>query len=211
MAVSVLSVTVTHAQQVTATTSSKKLTNIVTTESGNVVGVVNNGMKSWLGVPYAADPTGELRWRPPQPATPWEGVLTADTRPVCPQNNASVDKTKSIGSEDHCLELDIHIAEGVTNAKTVLVFIHGGRHDWGFTWKYPPSLARLSAADDPADGVVTVNIAYRLAGLGYMAMPELSKESPHGTSGNYGLLDQIAALKWIRVCGARIVYTYLCI
>ena len=60
-------------------------------------------------------------------------------------------------------------------------------------------LARLSAADDPADGVVVVIIGYRLAGLGYMAMPELSKESPHGTSGNYGLLDQIAALKWIKV------------
>ena len=198
MAVSLLSATVTHSQ--TGPNISKKLTGIVATESGNVVGVINDGIKSWLGVPYAADPTGDLRWRPPQPATPWEGVMTADTRPVCPQNNAFVDKTKSIGSEDHCLELDIHVAEGVTNAKTVLVFIHGGRGDYGFTWQYKPSLARLSAASNPADGVVTVNIAFRLAGLGYMAMPELSKESPHGTSGNYGLLDQIAALKWIKVC-----------
>ena len=173
-------------------------TSRVKTESGDIVGLINNGIRSWLGVPYAANPTGDLRWRPPQPATPWTGVMTADTRPLCPQNNLFIDSTKPVGSEDYCLELDIHVAEGVTNAKSVFVFIHGGRHDFGHTWEYPASLARLSAALDPSDGVVTVNIAYRLGGLGYMAMPELTKESDHGTSGNYGMLDQIAALKWIQ-------------
>ena len=175
-----------------------------TTETGSVLGMVHNGVKVWLGVPYAANPTGDLRWRPPQPATPWTGVMTADTRPLCPQNNLFIDSTKPVGSEDHCLELDIHVAEGVTNAKSVFVFIHGARHDFGHTWEYPASLARLSAALDPSDGVVTVNIAYRLGGLGYMAMPELTAESQHGTSGNYGMLDQIAALKWIGVYGVCI-------
>ena len=175
-------------------------TSPVKTESGEIVGFIKNGVKSWLGVPYAADPTGDLRWRPPQPATPWKGVMTADTRPLCPQHNLFIDSTKLVGSEDHCLELDIHVAEGVTNAKSVFAFIHGGRHDFGHPWEYPASLAHLSAALDPSDGVVTVNIAYRLGGLGYMAMPELSAESQQGTSGNYGMLDQIAALEWIVVC-----------
>ena len=72
-------------------------------------------------------------------------------------------------------------------------------------------MARLSAALDPSDGVVTVNIAYRLGGLGYMAMPELTAESQHGTSGNYGMLDQIAALKWIGVYGCVCCMWCMCI
>ena len=114
-----------------AVRADNKLTGHVKTESGDIVGLIDNGIRSWLGVPYAANPTGDLRWRPPQPATPWTGVMTADTRPLCPQNNLFIDSTKPVGSEDHCLELDIYVAEGVTNAKSVLMYIHGGAHDFG--------------------------------------------------------------------------------
>ena len=170
---------------------------LVNTDGGRVLGSLQNGVKSWLGVPYAADPTGDLRWRPPQKLAKSAKTVVADTHPVCAQNHPF--RGGFIGSEENCLELDIHVAEGVTAAKSVSVYIHGGGHDIGEPSDAPPQAkARKSAQKELKDGVLVVNVAYRLGGLGYMAMPELTKESDHGTSGNYGMLDQIAALKWIQ-------------
>ena len=160
-------------------------------ETGDLEGVLDGtDLAVYKAIPYAAPPVGELRWKAPQPAKPWKGVLKAeDVAKWPPQPEKSYVKYDMM-SED-CLYLSVTTpAKTVNEALPVMVFIHGGgfqtEHYGGDLWQ---SLARK--------GVVAVSIEYRAGSLGFMAHADLAKESD-GHSGNYGLLDQIFALKWVQ-------------
>jgi para-nitrobenzyl esterase len=160
-------------------------------ETGDLEGILDGSLAVYKAIPYAAPPVGDLRWREPQPAKPWEGVLKAEDFGPWPPQPTRQGRTADMMSED-CLYLGIATpATSVNDRLPVMVWIHGGgfqtEHYGGDLWKH---LALR--------GVVIVSIEYRTGALGFMAHPELSKESPNGHSGNYGLLDQIFALKWVQ-------------
>lgn len=167
----------------------------VTTEAGLVEGVREGEVIAYRGVPFAAAPVGELRWREPQPPRPWSGVRRADTfAPACMQKGVSMPgETPPEVSED-CLYLNIWSpAERNAAPHPVLVWIHGGGYSNGsasMPLYWGDRLARQN--------VIVVTIAYRLGPFGFLAHPELTRESIHRSSGNYGLMDQIAALAWIQ-------------
>ena len=161
-------------------------------ETGDVEGTPDGtDLAVYKAIPYAAPPVGDLRWKAPQPAKPWKGVLKAeDVAKWPPQPEKSYVKYDMM-SED-CLYLSVATpAKTVNDALPVMVFIHGGgfatEHYGGDLWQ---SLARR--------GVVAVSIEYRAGSLGFMAHADLAKESPEGHSGNYGILDQIFALQWVQ-------------
>ena len=174
----------------------------VTVEGGQLAGApsaLGEEVMAFRGVPFAAPPVGELRWRPPQPAAAWDGVRDAtEAEPACIQNeipaevqtfyNAGVDRM----SED-CLYLNVWTAAEADDSAPVMVWIHGGGLAIGNSADITYDGTRLAQR-----GVVLVTINYRLAALGYLAHPLLSGESEHGASGNYGTLDQVAALGWIQ-------------
>ena len=161
-------------------------------EMGDLEGVLEgNDLACYYAIPFAATPVGDLRWRAPQPAQPWQGVLKAKECAKWPPQPERGDVSYDMMSED-CLYLSVVTpATSVTDALPVMVYIHGGgfctEHYGGTLWQ---SLARR--------GVITVSIEYRAGALGFMAHPELAKEDPEGHTGNYGMLDQIFALKWIQ-------------
>jgi len=170
---------------------------VVQAPAGAVRGEALDGVNVFRGIPYAAPPTGQRRWRPPVPADGWRGVRDA-TRfgPAChqpPSRPGSIYAPADIPrmSED-CLSLNVWAPEGATDAP-VFVWIHGGSLTGG-TGADP----MYDGAAMAAEGVVVVTINYRLGVLGYLAHPDLSAESPDGVSGNYGLLDQIEALRWVQ-------------
>ena len=170
-------------------------------ESGMLEGVYsgNPEITVFKGIPYAAAPTGALRWQPPQPAEPWEGVLHADhfcEIPVQveerhPFYSREFYRCRKPMSED-CLFLNIWTpAEKAGERLPVMFFIHGGGYKSGYSHEITMDGDAMGKA-----GVILVTIEYRLGSLGYLAHPELRGEN--GSCGNYGLLDQIAALKWVR-------------
>lgn len=175
---------------------------IVRTTAGLVQGSGGN-IHVFKGIPYAAPPVGNLRWKEPQPVTPWEGVRkctvfgpNAMQMPPVPSNaygpEILIPKEGQI-SED-CLYLNIWAPAQLNGKKRpVIVVIHGGGFIAG-----SGSIALLNGDELAKKGVVVVSINYRLGIFGFLAHPELSAESPHHVSGNYGILDQIAALKWVR-------------
>jgi len=166
----------------------------VVTESGAISGVPDHGLSVYEGVPFAAPPIGELRWRPPAPVAPWTGTRTASAfAAACMQEGVSMPgETPPAVSED-CLYLNIWApARRVPGLLPVIVWIYGGGYRNGsasMPLYWGDRLARK--------GVIVVTIAYRLGPLGFLAHPELTRESPHRSSGNYGLMDQIAALEWV--------------
>lgn len=181
-----------------ATEGDSGLNETVTITAGKITGVVLDGtVVSYKGIPYAAPPVASLRWKPPQPVKPWEGVLKAtDYGPACSQKKGSLLFSRKYAklSED-CLYLNIWTpAPSAQREKLpVMLWIHGGAFMIG------------SASDDfyqgkylASKGVVVVTINYRLGPFGFLAHPLLSRESPQNVSGNYGLLDQIMALQWVR-------------
>jgi para-nitrobenzyl esterase len=147
---------------------------------------------TFLGVRYAAPPVGELRWRPPQPPEKWSGTRkTTEFGASCPQLPAGWLPT--IPWNEDCLYLNIWTSQLSLHANLpVMVFFHGGSNAAGYSQLTPlgPPLSRL--------GVVFVSANYRLGPLGFLAHPALTAESEHHSSGNYGLLDQLQALKWVR-------------
>jgi para-nitrobenzyl esterase len=169
---------------------------VVDAPAGVVSGVTEGNLRVFKGIPYAEPPVGAARWKPPGALPRWSGTRDATQfGPACPQPSRHIDSvyTSDIGatSED-CLTLNVWSPAGAHDAP-VFVWIHGGAFTAGSSKEVLYDGARLAA-----QGVVVVTINYRLGVLGYLAHPELSAESPLGVSGNYGLLDQIAALRWVR-------------
>jgi para-nitrobenzyl esterase len=162
---------------------------VVSTDRGPVRGVSTSDGDEFLGIPYAAPPTGNLRWRAPQPAARWRTPRNASTfASHCPQT-ASPFGVASI-TED-CLYLNVYTPRDGRFLKPVMVYIHGGAFLTGESDDY--GARRLVGHD-----VVVVTINYRLGALGFMANSALAAESPEGSSGNYGLMDQQEALRWVR-------------
>ncbi len=164
------------------------------TESGAISGVRAGGLSVYKGVPFAAQPVGGLRWRPPMPVAPWTGTRKADAfAPACMQVGVSMPgETPPAVSED-CLYLNIWTpANSPREHLPVIVWIYGGGYING------SASMPLYWGDRLAHkGVIVVTIAYRVGPLGFLALQELTRESPHHSSGNYGLMDQIAALEWV--------------
>ena len=172
-------------------------TAVVTTMGGNLDGVrLPSGVEAYLGIPYAAPPVRDLRWRPPEPAKPWDGTFHADRfGPQCPQPLRGIMTNQYSGAEvssEDCLYLNVWGKPGLENAP-VIVFIHGGGFFVG-----SGSMPLYSGEHLAERDVVAVNFNYRLGALGFLAHPDLTAESPDGASGNYGFLDQVAALEWVR-------------
>jgi para-nitrobenzyl esterase len=143
---------------------------------------------AFKGIPYAAAPTGDLRWRPPAPARAWQGVRAADHYgDVCPEARQKPGQTMS----EDCLNLNVWTrAQGAGEKRAVMVWFHGAGDNAADALFDGENLAKK--------GVVVVTINYRIGALGQLATPELSNESGHSASGNYGLMDDIAALKWVQ-------------
>jgi para-nitrobenzyl esterase len=172
-----------------------------TTLAGEVRGVEGAGVRAFLGVPYAAPPVGELRWRGPRPVEQWAGVRDA-TRlgSDCVQaigRDAVLGGGGGIvvGSED-CLVLNVYAPAGSQEALPVMVFLHGGAFTIGAGANYDPS--RLAVEQ----GRVVVTVNFRLGALGWLAHPEFAAKG-EGVGGNWGLMDQQAALRWVQANIAR--------
>ncbi len=169
---------------------------VVRTEHGPVEGAADGDVLAFLGVRYAAPPIGDLRLRPPgEPACAPE-IQPADAYgPICPQllKDKQGQLTDVLGDED-CLTLNVWTPASGPGTRPVLVFVHGGGNSVGTGSDELYIGAGLAAAQD----VVVVTFNYRLGALGFLTHPDLAAESPDAVSGNYGLLDQIAALRWVQ-------------
>ena len=160
----------------------------IATQKGKVKGVRRDGMREFLGMPYAAPPLGDLRWQPPQPADSWSDVRAADKfADHCPQNASPFGNPST--TED-CLYLNV-FAPDDTRQHPVMFFIHGGAGLYGESNDFNPR----KIVDQ---GIVVVTINYRLGALGFLAHPALTAASSNNESGDYGLMDQQAALQWVQ-------------
>src|SRR5580704_13118267 len=170
----------------------------IRTESGSVEGSTSTDGKVQIfkGIPYAAPPVGALRWKEPQPVANWQGVRKAtEFGARCMQGNVFGDMVfRDAGPSEDCLYLNVWTPKTSPDAKLpVMVWIYGGGFQAGAT-----SEPRQEGEHLAHKGVVVVSMNYRLGIFGFFSHPELTKESPHQASGNYGLLDQAAALRWVR-------------
>jgi para-nitrobenzyl esterase len=172
----------------------------VTLETGSLEGTLFGAAQNdvaFLGVPYAAPPVAALRWKPPHPVKRWDGIRKAtDFGAPCPQLPANW--FPSMGWSEDCLYLNVWTSHlSATASQPVLVYFHGGSNIQGYSQMDPlgPTLSQL--------GLVVVSANYRLGPFGFLAHPALTAESEHRSSGNYGLLDQLQALKWVRENIAR--------
>ena len=170
----------------------------LTITSGKVSGTrLSSGVKAYLGIPFAKPPTGELRWKSPQPVS-WDGIWNADRKgPECIQVLRAHDINHYFGEEptsEDCLYLNLWApAEAkASDGRPVIVFIYGGGGTLGSS-----GMANYGGENMAKRGAIFVNFNYRVGMLGYMAHPELTQEQG-GHSGNYGYLDQNAVLKWLR-------------
>lgn len=189
-------------------------TGIIKVEQGELTGLVaeNGSVEVFAGIPYAKPPVGDLRWKEPQDPDKWEGVFEATSfapMSMQPVGLPLVDSLKQvIGYHDYKISLDDNYVPPVSEDSLylniwrpageheklpVLVYIHGGSLQTGQPWYGDYSGKGLAK-----EGVITVNMGYRLGVFGFLASEELKAESPIGTTGNYGLLDQIKALEWVR-------------
>jgi len=155
-----------------------------------------SGVRAFKGIPYAAPPIGDLRWKPPQAVPAWSGIRSStEWGPRCVQSNrlGDIDPLNKRMDED-CLYLNVWTpAKSATEKLAVMVWIHGGSNLNG-----AGSQPEYDGTHLAEKGVVVVTINYRLDIFGFLAHPELTKESGTRSSGNYGLLDQIAALRWVQ-------------
>jgi para-nitrobenzyl esterase len=179
---------------------------VLTIEGGKIIGVETSteGVIAYKGIPYAAPPVADLRWKEPQPVIPWKDVMTADSFGAAAMQVTWDPKSfygrewrasGSVPFDEDCLYLNVWTsAAGMTDKKLpVAMWIHGGgfREGYGFE-------PEMDGGEDWASrGVILVSVTYRLGIFGFFSHPLLSEESPNGVSGNYGLFDQAAALKWI--------------
>lgn len=169
----------------------------VTVANGTLEGTIDStGVHSFKGIPYAAPPVGDLRWKEPQPAANWSGVRKADHfGHNAMQKNVFGDMSfRSDNMSEDCLYLNVWAPANAAGKKLpVLVYFYGGGFVAG-----DGSEPRYDGESLAQKGIVSVTLNYRLGVFGFMAHPELTKESPHHASGNYGLLDQNAALRWVK-------------
>ena len=177
----------------------------VASAAGRFDGIAQGGVESFLGVPYAAPPVGPRRWRAPQPAPAWPGVREAQRfGPACAQGIAgawgpySAEFIAQPPVSEDCLTLNLWKSAAARRNLPVLVFVHGGAFQGG-----AGSLPVYDGGSLAARGAVVITINYRVGVFGFFAHPALTAESPDRTSGNYGLLDQRAALRWVRANVAR--------
>jgi para-nitrobenzyl esterase len=163
-------------------------------DGGRLEGVRERGLRVYKGVPFAAPPLGDLRWRPPQPVKPWPGVRPAKTfAPACMQAGVSMPGETPPATSEDCLYLNVWTPATAGARLPVLVWIYGG----GFA-NGSASMPLYWGDRLAKRGIVVVTVAYRVGPFGFLAHPELTRESPDRTSGNYGLRDQIAALEWVK-------------
>lgn len=173
---------------------------VVKVESGSLRGVNGAEVDRFLGIPYAQAPVGPLRWRDPLPAEKWNAMRDASRASAACYQAAPAAFGPYTGeflngpdvSED-CLYLNVWRPHGDNGKLPVYVFIHGGAFNSG-----SGNIPIYDGASLAQQGIVVVNINYRLGVFGFMAHPDLSRESTHNGSGNYGMLDQVAALRWVR-------------
>lgn len=169
---------------------------VVDAPAGVVSGQGEKGVAVFKGIPYAEPPVGAARWTPPRPLPRWSGVRDASAfGPACVQNKSgpwNIYANDPRAMSEDCLTLNIW-APAAARKAPVMVWIHGGSLSGGFSHE-----AIYDGAAFAARGVIVVSINYRLGVLGYLAHPGLSAESPLGISGNYGLQDQIEALRWVQ-------------
>jgi len=166
-------------------------TTVICTQSGQVRGVIESSVRAFRGIPYAAPPLSNLRWRPPAAPPKWQGVRDASSfGNRCPQT----DFAGGVQGNEDCLTLNIFAPDPPANSpQPVMVFFHGGANSLGSTQEAPYiPLSPLLSHD-----VVLVTVEYRLGLLGFLALPELTAEGK-GSSGNYGLMDMIQSLVWIQ-------------
>src|SRR5689334_6575226 len=171
---------------------------LVQTANGTIEGsgVQPSGVRIFKGIPFAQPPTGELRWREPQVLKNWKGTRAArEFGPRCMQARIFDDmRFRSNGVSEDCLYLNVWTpAKSNRERLPVLVYFYGGGFVTGDS-----SEPRYDGESMAAKGIVVVTVNYRLGVFGFLAHPELTKESPHKASGNYGLLDQNAALRWVQ-------------
>jgi para-nitrobenzyl esterase len=168
----------------------------VTIDTGALAGVSDGAIDVFKGIPFAAPPVGPLRWEPPAPPAHWATRDATAFGPICPQPvrmDAGGFLTRDFKQSEDCLSLNVWAPHGAKNAP-VMVWIHGGAHRLG-----TGSSPIYDGANFARDGVVFVTINYRLGLLGYFAHPALTKAAaPEAPLGNYGQMDQIAALKWVQ-------------
>lgn len=201
------------AERYTSPVKSKNppVTEILITDDGPVQGVVSDDgtVDIFAGIPFAAPPVGDLRWKEPQNVAPWKDVLKADHfAPMAMQTedgplfhalfnmytHSKNDRTYRGPMSEDCLYLNVWKPTSATTEDRlpVLVYIHGGSLTSGQSW-----YEKYDGTNLAKEGIVVVTVAYRVGVFGYLADEELAKESPNGTTGNYGLLDQIKALEWV--------------
>ena len=167
---------------------------VVKTDAGYVSGLNESGLHVYLGIPFAAPPTGDLRWRPPAPVRPWDGVKeTTVFSPSCPE---PLSPGSTVNTSEDCLYLNVWTPAKSSDEKLpVMVFFYGG----AFGQVAPfGTMAVYNGTTLAGKGVVVVTTNYRLGVLGFLAHPQLDNESGHNSSGNYGILDQVAALQWVQ-------------
>ena len=168
----------------------------VTVTGGRVAGVVApSGIREFRGIPFAAPPVGPLRWKAPQAVIPWSGVKDASAfGPRCMQDYIYTDmQFRSPGFSEDCLTLNVWAPPRGKGKLPVLLYFYGGGFLAGDASEF-----RYDGEHMARRGIVVVTANYRLGVFGFLAHPELTAESPHHASGNYGLLDQVAALQWVR-------------
>ena len=161
---------------------------VVHTGAGFVQGISTGDTDEFLGIPYAAPPVGALRWAPPQPAK-WSGVFQADkTQSACPQTGSA---TGPASTDEDCLYLNVYAPRASVRDLPVMLWVHGGSDESGTGASYDGATLAQS-------GVMVVTINYRLGYLGFLAHPALDAQSIDQASGDYGLMDQQAALRWVK-------------
>ena len=169
----------------------------VAVDGGQITGTASDGVRVYKGIPFAAPPVGDLRWKAPQPVVAWGGVKHADTfGPQCVQQAYPAGSPYAMAPApmgEDCLYLNVWSAAGAGDKRPVMVWIHGGAWTRG-----SGSTPTYDGAALAKKGVVVVTTNYRLGPFGFLAHPELTAESAQHASGNYAILDHVAALTWVQ-------------
>lgn len=191
-----VSLTILYTSFIMAQTNNSNIASQVKIKDGTLQGINASGVKIFRGIPFAQPPVGDLRWREPQPVKPWNGVRKADKfGPRAMQLPLFSDMNfRSDGVSEDCLYLNVWTpAKNAADKLPVLVYFYGGGLMAGDGSEY-----RYDGESMARQGIVSVTVNYRLSVFGFFSHPELTKESPNRASGNYGFLDQAAALKWVQ-------------